>query len=368
MLEALVCQRCARRCPVGLGGVCECGGLLLAAYAPSGRRPEEGGGLWSWGDLLPPCEPVSLGEPETPLAEAPASLRVAGRVLLKDDGGLPTGTFKARGAAVGVAMARALGARGVALPSAGNAGAAWAAYCAAADLPCAVWMAEDAPPETVTQAEAHGAEVHVVRGTISEAGAAAAAEAARRGWHLAATFREPWRVEGKKTALFEVARALGWKLPDAAVLPVGGGVGAVAWHKAAAELRAVGWAAGAMRLYAVQSEGCAPIVRAFDRGAGDVERWGDPRTAAAGIRVPAPLAGGLVLRALRESGGGAIAVPEDRIRSAQEWLAGRHEPAVALEAAAAWAGYETLARAGAFANDQNVVVYLTGSASAPAVA
>lgn len=303
--------------------------------------------------MLPPCQPVRIGEDETPLFGA-------GPAWVKDDGALPTRTFKARGAAVGVAMARSFGAAGVALPSAGNAGAAWAAYCAAAGMPCAVWMAEDAPAHAVAGARRHGAEVSVVSGAIGVAGRAAAQAAAERGWHFAATFHEPWRVEGKKTALFEVARSLGWRLPDAAVLPVGGGVGAVAWHKGAAELRALGWATGAMRIYAVQAAGCAPIVRAFSRGDHDVTPWDDPRTGAAGIRIPAPFGGRLVLRALRESGGGAVTVTEEQIRRACASLERRAGIRAVTEAGAAWAGYEALARSGAFGEDDNVVVYSTG--------
>lgn len=356
MLDALVCSECERRFPARLDGVCGCGGILLAAYRGPAGSPAGEGGLWSWSALLPPCDPLTLGEPETPI-------RRFGDAWLKDDGPLPTGTFKARGAAVGVAMARSLGARGVALPSAGNAGAAWAAYCEAAGLPCAVWMSEDAPARTVAEARARGAEVlRVPGGTISDAGRLAGSAAAERAWHLAATFREPWRVEGKKTALFEVVRQLGWRVPDAAVLPVGGGVGAVAWHKAAHELRACGWASGGMRLYAVQAEGCAPIARAFERGATDVEPWTDARTAAAGMRIPAPLAGRLVLRALRESGGGAAVVTEEEMRSARRRLKEVLGVEVALEAAAGWAGYEALARAGTFARGATVVVYLTGAA------
>jgi threonine synthase len=353
VLSSLVCSDCGRAYPARLDGTCDCGGILLARYSsPSGPAPGSGG-LWSWGELLPECEPVTLGEAETPLR------RVDG-AWVKDDSPLPTATFKARGAAVGVAMARALGARGVALPSAGNAGAAWAAYCAAAGLSCAVWMTEDAPSSTREAAAACGAEIVVVPGSIAEASPPALAAAAERGWHFAGTFREPWRVEGKKTSLFEVACALGWNMPDAAVLPVGGGVGLVAWHKAAGELRAAGWASGSTRLYAVQSAGCAPVVRSFERGADDVEPWEDPRTVAAGIRIPRPLAGRLVLRALRESGGGVASVEDSAIHGARAALAEALRIEVAPEAAAAWAGYEALRDAGAFRDTETVVVYLTG--------
>lgn len=346
-----MCGDCGRVHPARLDGVCECGGLLAARYDLAGSESmPRGGAMWSWTSLLPPCEPLTLGEPPVRLIER-------GDVLYADDGALPTGTFKARGAAVGVAMARALGATGVVLPTAGNAGAAWAAYCAEAGLACAVFAASDAPAGAVDQAREYGAAVSVVDGSIADAGARAAALAAERGWHLAATFREPWRTEGKKTALLEIADALGGRAPDAAVLPVGGGVGVVAWHKALAEARALGWVSGEMRLYAVQAEGCAPIVRAFEAGADASEPWPDPVTSAAGIRIPSPLASRPVLRALRDSGGGAVAVSEAEIAAAADAFA---EP-VALEAAAAWAGYERLRERGAFAPGETVVVYGTGT-------
>lgn len=350
LFDALVCGECGRSYPARLDGVCDCGGLLTARYHSGdvGAIPRDGS-LWSFAPLLPPCEPLTLGE--TPIA-----LMERGDAIYADDGALPTGTFKARGAAVGVAMARTLGASGVVLPTAGNAGAAWAAYCRAAGLPCVVFAASDAPPGAVSQAREHGADVTVVDGSIADAGARAAALARERGWHLAATFREPWRTEGKKTALLEIAGVLGGRVPDAAVLPVGGGVGVVAWHKALDEARALGWVDGAMRLYAVQADGCAPIVRALERGQDAAEPWDDPVTGAAGIRIPAPLASRPVLRALRESGGGAVAVSETEIESAADTF---DEP-VALEAAAAWAGYERLRDRGAFADGETVVVYGTG--------
>jgi threonine synthase len=353
MFKALRCTQCAREYPARLGGLCDaCGGILLAHYEASGDKPASGG-LWAWRDLLPPCDPISLDEQDTPLVRV-------GEAWVKHESMLVTGTFKARGAAVGVAMAKHLGARGVALPSAGNAGAAWAAYCDAAALPCAVWMAEDAPKDAIAHAWSYGAEVTIADGAIGAAGASASEAATDRGWHLASTFKEPWRVEGKKTALFEIARALDWRLPDAAVLPVGGGVGAVAWHKAAAELEAFGWAGGSTRLYAVQAEGCAPIVRACERGDDDVAPWDDPRTGAPGIRIPAPLAGRLVLRALRESGGGAIAVSEDEIAQSRSKLEKDHGLRVLAEAAAGWAGYERLKERGTFVPGETVVVYATG--------
>lgn len=352
---ALRCSDCGRDTPASLDGVCDCGGLRFAAYDLDATPPmPAGGGLWSWSVILPACDALSAGEGEPP----PATIEI-GEAIYADESALPTGTFKARGAAVGVAMARALGAAGVVLPTAGNAGAAWAAYCRAAGLPCAVVVSEDAPAFAVDEARACGAEVEVARGSIADAGVRAAEIASRRGWHHAATFREPWRVEGKKTALCELVAALG-RLPDAAVIPVGGGVGAIAWHKAATEMRALGWANGSLRVYAAQAAGCAPVVQAVERGASDVDPWPSPRTAAAGIRIASPLAGRHVLRAVRESGGGAVACGEDEMVRARAMLSAHLRIDVALEAAAAWAGYERLRAAGAFADGETVVVYGTG--------
>ncbi|MHB8513247.1 MAG: threonine synthase [Actinomycetota bacterium] len=345
----LCCSDCGSSYPPQLNGVCSCGGFLLARYDE--EATDHDGGLWSWSDLLPPCAPVCIDEKPTPL-------RKIGNAFVKDDSLLPTGTFKARGAAVGVAMARELGASGLALATAGNAGAAWAAYAKRALLPCAVWTSNDASEDAFQTARSHGAMVTRSSGPIGEAASTAAAFASERGWHLAVTFKEPWRVEGKKTALFEISHQLGGTLPDAVVLPVGGGVGAVAWWKAAQQLRAAGLCSGIMRIYAVQSEGCAPIVRAFERDASDAAPWEDARSAAPGIRIASPLAGRLVLRALRETNGGAVAVSEASME--QIHATGLHGSTVCLEAAAAWAGYEKLIEQGLIHSEETAVVYITG--------
>jgi threonine synthase len=355
LLAGLECLACGGSFPPVLGGTCTCGSPLVAHYAGEARRPSATG-LWSWTAVLPPCAPVSLGERPTPLVP----FRCA---LIKDEGHLPTGTFKARGAAVGVAMAVSLGSSGVALPSAGNAGVAWAAYCAEAGLPCFVVFPGDAPAATIETARRSGAEVSVEGTTMTDSGRAAARVAEQRGWHLAATFREPWRLEGKKTAFFETCQQLDWRMPDAIVVPVGGGVGLVAAHLAAAQARALGWASGAPRLYAVQAAGCAPVVAAFERGADATEPWRAPRTAADGIRIPNPVGGRLVLRALRESGGAAVAVTDEEIVSAQGLVARETGIHLTLEAAAAAAGYLGLARDEAFGPGETVVVYGSGSDS-----
>jgi threonine synthase len=241
------------------------------------------------------------------------------QVWLKDEGLNPTGSFKARGAAVGVSRAKALGARTIALPTAGNAGAAWAAYGARAGLPVVVAMPKDAPALTQREVTLYGARLHLVDGLISDAGAWVAEGVREQGWYDAATFKEPYRLEGKKTLGLEIAEQMDWQPPDVILYPTGGGVGLIGLWKAFTELRALGWIAADRpppRLVAVQAAGCAPMVRAWQANAERVVFWDGAETIAAGLRVPGPLAGQLMLRALRETSGTALAVTDDEIRSA----------------------------------------------------
>ena len=240
-------------------------------------------------------------------------------LLMKDEGLLPTGTFKARGAAVGVSRAAELGATGVAMPTNGNAGAAWAAYCARAGLGCLVVMPADAPEITRSECEAAGAETYLVDGLIGDAARlVAAALQARPGYQDVSTLKEPYRLEGKKTIGLEIAEQLGWRLPDVIVCPVGGGVALIGIYKALVELRELGWTGPALpRLVAVQAAGCAPVVRAFEQQASEIEPWPDARTVAFGLTVPAPLGGFLVLRAVRDTGGTAVAVTDAELLASQ---------------------------------------------------
>jgi threonine synthase len=240
-------------------------------------------------------------------------------VWLKDEGLNPTGTFKARGAAVGVSMARTLGVRTIALPTAGNAGAAWAAYGARAGIEVVVAMPRDAPPSTQQEVQLYGARLHLVDGLISDAGKWVAERVASHGWYDASTFKEPYRVEGKKTLGLEIAEQLGWRAPDVILYPTGGGVGLIGLWKAFAELQALNWIDPGKpppRLVVVQSEGCAPIVRAWEEGAAAATFWQGAQTIAAGLRVPGPLAGSLILRALHETNGTALAVSDAEILAA----------------------------------------------------
>ncbi len=352
------------------------GGPLLARYdlgaiGASDRgaldaRPET---LWRYRELLPldrPDDVVSLGEPMTPLDRVPrlgVALGVPG-LLIKDEGLLPTGSFKARGAAVGVSRARELGIKALALPTAGNAGAAWAAYGARAGMRVSVVMPESTPSVIKREAASYGARVYLVPGSIADAGAVVRrACAADPDLYDASTLKEPYRIEGKKTMGFELVEQLGWRVPDVILYPAGGGVGLVGMWKAFAELRAIGWLAAGRgpRFVAVQATGCAPIVKAFAEGALESVLWPDPVTMAAGIRVPKALGDFLVLRALRESSGTAVAVSEEEIAEAL-WLAGEREGlCVCPEGGAALAAARRLAREGWIGQGEDVVVFNTGS-------
>ena len=368
-LSHLECAQCgATHTPELLHTVCaHCGGTLLARYDFSGitqgaLAPDRS--LWRYRALLPVRSrdaEVSLGEGCTPLLPL---LGVAGLpdLWLKDEGANPTGTFKARGAAVGLARARELGARHIALPTAGNAGGAWSAYAAKARIPITVVMPADATEAAKAECVAYGAEAFAVDGLIGDAGAIVGRAARERGWFDASTLREPYRVEGKKTIAYEVAEAFGWRLPDAVLCPVGGGVGVIALHKAFAELRALGWVAERpVRVVAVQSAGCAPVVQAFAAGAERTEPWEGVQTEIGGLRVPNPFGGALVLQALRESGGTAVAVPEEDIHAAVRELAREHGISACPEGAATLAAARMLRTAGWLREADRVVLLNTGS-------
>lgn len=309
--------------------------------------------MWRYRELLPVRgRPVTLSEPATPLVFAPRlSERLGEETWIKDDSALPGGTFKARGAAVGVSRAAELGASALVMPTAGNAGGAWALYAARAGLPLTVVMAGSAPATNKAEVVAAGATLVEVGGTISDAAAEARRIAGETGAFLVATFSEPARLEGKKTAFFEVYDAMGdsdsMRLPTTIVSPVGGGVAAVAADKAAAEVLEAGLATGDRpRIVGVQPTGCAPITRAFEAGAPQAEPWGEPRTMAAGLRVPDPSDSALALSCVRGSGGVMLAVSEDRILEALRDLASLEGVFACPEGAATLAGAYELAASG----------------------
>ena len=373
----LECSRCQEDFPVDqIQQVCKSdGGPLLVRYDlrrvrdsitkdALRERPET---LWRYRELLPHEKPdsvVTLGEPNTQLLETPSLGKELGmpRLRVKDEGLLPTGTFKARGAAVGVTRAAELGVETLALPTAGNAGAAWAAYGARARIRVVVVMPETTPDVIIRETSAYGADVYLVSGSIADAGAVVKRACAERGWYDASTLREPYRIEGKKTMGFELAEQLGWRLPDVIVYPTGGGVGLIGMWKAFDELRAIGWLDQKRpRFVAVQAEGCAPIVRAFVEGRNESEPWADPRTFAAGIRVPKALGDFIVLKALRESGGTAVAVTETEIAESMRAAGGTEGMLVCPEGGAAIAGTAKLRRDGWIREDEEVVIFNTGT-------
>jgi threonine synthase len=277
--------------------------------------------LWRWRELLPVRRTdsiVSLGEIETPLIPIPKS--GGPNVLVKDEGRLPTGSFKARGLVMAVAMAKELGVTRIAMPTNGNAGAALAAYATRAGIETVVLCPDDTPEINVREIAAQGARVYRVNGLIDECGAIVGKGAAEGLWFDFSTLKEPYRIEGKKTMGLELAAQLGWRLPSAIFYPTGGGTGLIGMWKAFDELEQLGWIGSERpKMFAVQASGCAPIVRAFEAGEEHAERWENAHTVAAGIRVPKAVGDFLILRAVRESGGRAIAVEEpDLLRATAE--------------------------------------------------
>ncbi len=276
------------------------------------QRPTD---LWRWRELLPVRQTrdiVSLGEIETPLVPIPAS--GGPNVLVKDEGRLPTGSFKARGLVMAVAMAKALGITRIAMPTNGNAGAALAAYATRCGIETIVFCPDDTPEINVREIAMQGAQVWRVNGLIDDCGAIVAEGAKQGRWFDFSTLKEPYRIEGKKTMGLELAAQMDWTLPDAIFYPTGGGTGLIGMWKAFAELEALGWIGPERpKMFAVQASGCAPIVKAFEDGVEHADRWPDAHTIAAGIRVPRAVGDFLILRAVRESGGKAIAVDDEAI-------------------------------------------------------
>lgn len=323
--------------------------------------------MWRYAPALPLDDgetPLTLGEGLTPLAEAPALAKWAGvrRLWIKDEGVNPTASFKARGLAAAVMRARARGVPGLVVPTAGNAGAALAAYGAAASIPVRVFAPETTPRPILEIIRAMGVELVTTPGHIGDAGKLAAAFAADSGFFNVATLREPFRVEGNKTLGLELAEQMNWRLPDVVVYPTGGGEGVIGIWKAFLEMKEWGWLNEQQlpRMVVAQTTGCAPLVRALRDGAEVATPWENPQTHAAGLRVPGPLGDRLVLRAIRESGGDADAVSEDEIRAATKLLSSATGIDAAPEGGCALAVTKSLATAGRLTADAEVVVYNTG--------
>jgi threonine synthase len=316
-------------------------------------------GMWKWRELLPlpeGVEPVSLGESETPLV---LLTRTGGpNLIVKDEGRLPTGSFKARGLAMAVSMAKHFGVRRIAMPTNGNAGAALAAYGARAGVRTLVICPAETPAINVRETSAYGAEVYVANGQIDECGRIVGEGAAAGKWFDCSTLKEPYRIEGKKVMGLELAEQLGWELPDAIFYPTGGGTGLIGMWKAFDELEAIGFIGKKRpRMFAVQAAGCAPIVRAFETGAESAERWEGAATMATGIRVPKAIGDFMILHALRESGGGAIAVEEDAIARAVEDAARDDGFLLCPEGGAVLAGWREAVRRKLVGKDERVVLF-----------
>jgi threonine synthase len=324
--------------------------------------------LWRYHEVLPvrdPANVVTMGEGMTPLLPLKSYGDTIGvpNLMMKDEGIIPTGTFKARGAAVGVSRAAELGVKGVAMPTNGNAGAAWAGYAARAGMRSLIAMPIDAPSITRAECAVAGAELYLVDGLIGDAGKLInTAVTARGGYQEVSTLKEPYRLEGKKTMGYEIAEQLGWRLPDVILYPAGGGVGLIGIHKAILELRELGWIDGDKlpRLVAVQAEGCAPIVRAFESGADVSEPFPNAHTVAFGITVPKALGDFLVLDAVRSTGGTAIAVSDDQLLTEQRLMAGEEGIFICPEGAACLAAARQLRESNWLSGDDEVVILNTG--------
>ena len=371
----LECSRCgATYESEQLVNLCRCGGPLLVRYDLdkikahltqedlASRQPD----LWRYRELLPVRESgniISLGEGMTPLVKLEqlgAELSLS-RLYMKDEGLLPTGSFKTRGAAVGVSRAKELGVETVAMPTNGNAGGAWSAYCARAGIESIIVMPTSAPAIHRTECAVVGAKLFLVGGLISDAGGIVGRAVKERGYFDVSTLKEPYRIEGKKTMGLEIAEQFGWKLPDVIVYPTGGGVGIIGIHKALKELQEIGWVGDKLpRLVAVQAEGCAPIVKAWREQKSESEFWPDARTVAFGLTVPKAIGDFIVLRGLYETEGCAVAVSDEDILKAVKTIAAKEGLFICPEGAATFCAAAQLANDGWIKPDEAVVLLNTG--------
>ena len=355
-----------------LHGLSEAGKPLLVRYDLDGvkaalskqtlaARPAD---LWRWRELLPvrnTANIVSLGEAVTPVVPMNALARelgVTGEILVKDEGRLPTGSFKARGLVIAVSMARELGVTHMAMPTNGNAGAALSAYCSRAGIKATVFCPADTPETNISEMALQGADVYRVNGLIDDCGKIVGAGKEAVGWFDTSTLKEPYRIEGKKTMGLELAEQLGWQMPDAIYYPTGGGTGLIGMWKAFDELERIGFIGPERpKMVAVQASGCAPMVRAWEAGVEHAERWENAETVAMGIRVPQAVGDFLILRAVRDSGGFAIAVGDKAILAAQAEMAAREGFLLCPEGAATYAAYKQALADGRAGTDERVVLF-----------
>ncbi|MBB6448790.1 threonine synthase [Geomicrobium halophilum] len=376
-LSHLYCPRCENRYSANeLYNLCSCGSPLLVAYHLEKAKKEwhyeqlhkRLPSLWRYHEMLPVTDPenvISFGEGMTPLID----MRAIGDhydisyLQMKDEGLVPTGSFKARGAAVGVSKAKELGVEAIAMPTNGNAGAAWSLYASRAGIDAHIVMPKSAPPITHKECQIGGARVYIVDGLISDAGRMVAKAAHKYGWFDASTLKEPYRIEGKKTMGYEIAEQLNWQLPDAIVYPTGGGVGLIGIYKSLQELRGLGWIEEDQafpRLVAVQAENCAPIVKAYDEGNKESEFWPDSETVAFGINVPKALGDFLVLEAIEQTNGCAVAISDDEILKEQERVADLEGAFICPEGAATLSAVQQLREEKWLARDDHVICLNTG--------
>ena len=373
--SALVCSRCNKTyTPNQPLNLCECGAPLLVHYDLAAIRTSwhkeqlaaSVPSMWRYAPVLPAGahEAVTLSEGWTPLIQAVSLGRDLGAtdLWIKDEGRNPTGSFKARGLSCAVTMAKKFGLRKLAIPSAGNAASALAAYAAAAGLQSYIFMPRDVPQANFIECKAFGANVTLVDGLISDCGRIVAERKAAEGWFEVSTLKEPYRIEGKKTMGYEVAEQFGWQVPDVILYPCGGGVGLIGMWKAFAEMEQLGWI-GAKRpkMIAVQAAGCAPITRAFEENAAVSQFFQNAHTVAAGLRVPKALGDFLVLQAVRESGGTALSITDEEMLDAGVLLAEREGIFAAPEGGACVAAVRHLLKTGFLKSHEQIVVYNTGS-------
>jgi threonine synthase len=356
--------------------LCQCGAPLLARYdlaaarswaraSLAGRTPT----LWRYREMMPVFdgeEPVTLGEGFTPLVHARRLGAATGldHLYVKDESLNPTNSFKARGQSAAVTRAKYLGATTLSVPSAGNAGNALAAYAACAGLHAEVFLPKDVKPPFERECRLYGAEVTLVDGLITDAGRIAAERGAPLGWYDVSTLKEPYRIEGKKTMAYELAEQLGWKWPDWIIYPTGGGTGMVGMWKAFEELEQIGWMPRTRRprMVSVQADGCAPIVRAFQQGAEKAAMWEHAATVADGLRVPRAIGDFLILRAIRESGGTALSVPDQEMVDGMIEIGSAEGISAAPEGGAALAAIRRLVGNGTIRSSETVVLFNTGGA------
>ncbi len=355
-------------------GLSEAGRPLLVRYDLDRMRAElrkediansKANGFWRYAPMLPVTKPesrISLGEVMTPLMPLHASAEKlggkAGHIIVKDEGRLPTGSFKARGLALAVSMAHEFGLDHLAIPTNGNAGAAMAAYARQAGMRATVFCPSDTPDINIREIQLQGADTYLVNGLINDCGKIVGEGKDAVGWFDISTLKEPYRIEGKKTMGLELAEQLGWTLPDVIFYPTGGGTGLIGMWKAFAELKALGWISGKMpRMIAVQAEGCAPIVKAFQDGEEHAPLWQDAHTVAAGIRVPIAVGDFLILRAVRESGGTAISVSDDHIMSVRDNIASDDGILLCPEGAATAAAYQLAIETGDVKPDEKAILF-----------